>query len=319
MLNTNNNEHVVKSREQGDSGKTFKDYLTEQGYSKTTIKSYTKSIEIFLKWCKRNKETPELIDYKTLLKYIKYLQRPVSRSGKTRSKRTVKHQIGITKIYFKYLLSENHRADNPIEDVNLKGVKRSLNHNLLDADELEDLYYSFETDNYQEDYHKYTLKRAKVIIGLMVYQGLNTTDLSHLKTEHLQLNKGKIYVPSTRRSNARTLELKPWQIMEFMEYENEVRPIIQDKIKNHDDRLFPINARFNSIVYHIFKKLKKYNQKVENSKQIRASVITNWLGQYNLRKVQYLAGHRYISSTERYLQDDLENLHEMVNNFHPIS
>jgi len=293
---------------------SFRTYLEQQNYSETTIESYTKSINTFLKWCKRNKETPELIDYKTFLKYLKYLQR----KGKT-SKRTQKHQIGITKIYFKYLLSENHRADNPIEDLNIKGVKRSFNHNLLDADELEDLYYSFETEHYQEEYHKYTNKRAKVIIGLMVYQGLNTTDLSHLKTEHLQLNKGKIYVPSTKRSNARTLELKPWQIMEFIEYQNEVRPIIQDKIKTYDDQLFPINARFNSITYQIFKKLKKYNQKVENAKQIRASVITNWLGQYNLRKVQYLAGHRYISSTERYLQDDLENLHEIVNNFHPIS
>ena len=55
------------------------------------------------------------------------------------------------------------------------------------------------------------------------------------------------------------------------------------------------------------------------SSKERASVITNWLGHYNLRKVQYLAGHRYISSTERYLQDDLENLHEIVNNFHPIN
>lgn len=297
----------------------YRSYLEKQGYSKTTITSYTKSIKTFLKWCKRNNETPELIDYKTFLKYLKYIQRKPARRGGQTSKRTQKHQIGITKIYFKYLLSENHRADNPIEDLNIKGVKRSFNHNLLDADELEDLYYSFETDNYQEEYHKYTLKRAKVIIGLLVYQGLNTTDLSHLKTEHLQLNKGKIYVPSTKRSNARTLELKPWQIMEFMEYENEVRPIIQDKIKTYDDQLFPINARFNSIVYHIFKKLKTYNQKVENAKQIRASVITNWLGQYNLRKVQYLAGHRYISSTERYLQDDLENLHEIVNALHPIS
>jgi len=43
------------------------------------------------------------------------------------------------------------------------------------------------------------------------------------------------------------------------------------------------------------------------------------LTKYNLRQVQYLAGHRYISSTEKYVQDDLENLHEIVNNFHPIS
>ena len=102
--------------------------------------------------------------------------------------------------------------------------------------------------------------------------------------------------------------------MEFIVYQNEIRPIIQDKIQNHSEQLFNSNARFNAIIYHIFKKLKKYNQKVKNIKQIRASVITNWLRQYNLRKVQYLAGHRYISSTERYLQDDLENLHEIVNN-----
>ena len=71
--------------------------------------------------------------------------------------------------------------------------------------------------------------------------------------------------------------------------------------------------------FDILKKLKKTNHKVTNANQIRASVITNWLKQYNLRQVQYLAGHRYISSTERYLEDDLENLHDMVNNFHPIN
>ena len=153
----------------------------------------------------------------------------------------------------------------------------------------------------------------------MMYQGLNTADLGNLQIEHLQLSKGKIYVPSTTRSNARKLELKPWQIMEYIAYQDEIRPIIQDKTQNNSELLFNSNARFNSIIYHIFKKLKKYNQKVENIKQIRTSVIANWLGNYNLRKVQYFAVHRYISSTERYLQDDLGNLHEIVNNFHPIN
>mgnify|MGYP000058667837 FL=1 len=298
----------------GDSPlKSYKTYLQEQGYSETTIIGNERQIEIFEKWCKKNHTSPTEIDYKNILKYIKHLQR------KGTTKKTVKHKIGTLKIYFKYLLSENYRIDNPIENINIKGVKRTINYNLLEADELEDLYYSFESDNVTDTYHRLTAKRAKVIIGLIVYQGLNTTDLGNLKIEHLQLSKGKIYVPSTKRSNARTLDLKPWQIMEFIAYQNEVRPIIQDKIQNHSEQLFNSNARFNAIIYHIFKKLKKYNQKVKNIKQIRASVITNWLKQYNLRKVQYLAGHRYISSTERYLQDDLENLHEIVNNFHPIS
>ena len=292
---------------------TYKSYLEKENYTKSTVKSYENGIEIFIKWCKRNHTKPDLIDYKIFLKFIKYLQR------KGTTKKTVKHKIGTLKIYFKHLQSENYRIDNPIENINIKGVKRTINYNLLEADELEDLYYSFESDNVTDTYHRLTAKRAKVIIGLIVYQGLNTTDLSNLQIEYLQLSKGKIYVPSTTRSSARELELKPWQIMEFIAYQNEVRPIIQNKIGNHSEQLFNTNARFNAIVYHIFKKLKKYNQKVENIKQIRASVITNWLGQYNLRKVQYLAGHRYISSTERYLQDDLENLHEIVNNFHPIS
>ena len=293
--------------------KIYKEYLQEQGYSETTIIGNERQVEIFEKWCKKNHTSPIEIDYKTSLKFIKYLTR------KGNSKKTINHRLRSIKIHFEYLIAVGFRLDNPIENTIVKGVKRTINYNLLEADELEDLYYSFETDKYQEEYHEYTLKRAKVIIGLMMYQGLNTTDLGNLQIEHLQLSKGKIYVPSTIRSNARELELKPWQIMEFIEYQNEVRPIIQDKLQNHSEQLFNSNARFNSIIYHIFKKLKKYNQKVENIKQIRASVITNWLGNYNLRKVQYLAGHRYISSTERYLQDDLENLHEIVNNFHPIN
>ena len=293
--------------------KTYKDYLEQQNYSETTIIGNQKQVELFKHWCKQNNTTAIEIDYKTCLKYIQHL------TQKAITKKTINHRLRSIKIYFNYLIDQEYRLDNPIETTTIKGEKRTLNYNLLEAEELEDLYYSFETHTYQEDYHQYTLKRVKVIIGLIVYQGLNTTDLSHLKLEHLQLSKGKIYIPSTKRSNARELELKPWQIMEFIDYINEVRPTIQNKIKNQREQLFNTNARFNSIVYHLFKKLKKYNQKVENIKQIRASVITNWLGQYNLRKVQYLAGHRYISSTERYLQDDLENLHEIVNNFHPIS
>ncbi len=292
----------------------YKSYLQKENYSPSTVENYTKSIEIFLKWCKRNDTTPETIDYKTILKYIKYLQR------KKNSKKTVKHQLGIVKSYFKYLLSKNYRSDNPVENIHIKGVKRTINYNLLEADELEDLYYSFETENIKDPYHRLTAKRNKAITGLMVYQGLNTTELIQLEIENLELYKGKIYIKSGRRSNARMLELKSWQVIELLEYTKEIREEIKQRKNVQSERLFiPNNARLGNTVLHIIKKLKKTNHKVTNINQIRASVITNWLGQYNLRKVQYLAGHRYISSTERYLQDDLENLHEIVNNFHPIS
>ncbi|QTE21160.1 tyrosine-type recombinase/integrase [Polaribacter cellanae] len=292
----------------------YRSYLQKESYGLTTIESYTKGAENFVKWCKRNHTTPDLIDYKTFLKYIKYLQR------KNTTKKTIKHKIGTLKIYFKYLLSENYRIDNPIENINIKGVKRTINYNVLEADELEDLYYSYETENIKDSYHKLTAKRNKIIVGLLVYQGLNTSELIKLEIQDLQLYKGKIYIKSGARSNARTLELKSWQVIELLEYVKEIREEIKLKWNMENERLFiPNNARLGNTIQFILKKLKKINHKVNNGNQIRASVITNWLKQYNLRQVQVLAGHRYISSTERYLQDDLESLHEIVNNFHPIS
>jgi integrase/recombinase XerD len=294
--------------------KTFSHYLQQEKYSETTIKSYNTTVEKFTDWCRKYDTSVEEIDYKTFLKYIQHLQ------NKQVKKTTVKHQLGALKIYFKYLVFEHYREDNPIESINIKGVKRVMNYNLLESDELEDLYYSFDTENYQEEYHRLTAKRNKIIVGLMVYQGLNTTELKQLELEDLQLYKGKIYIKSGARSNSRTLELKSWQVIELLEYVKEIREEIKHKWNMESEHLFiPNNPRLGATIYHILKRLKKVNHKVKNLHQIRASVITNWLKQYNLRQVQILAGHRYISSTERYVQDDLENLHEIVNNFHPIS
>ena len=300
---------------------TYKSYLEKENYSTSTIESYINGAEIFIKWCKKNGTTAIEIDYKNCLKYIKYLTR------KGNSKKTVNHKLQSIKIYFNYLIDQAFRVDNPIENTTVKGVKRITNYNILEPDELEDLYYSFETENIADKYHRLCAKRNKIIVGLLVYQGLNTSELIKLELEDLQLYKGKIYIKSGTRSNSRALELKSWQVIEFLEYVKEFREKILER-KSLDlsaeqagtNRIFiPNNARLGNTVQHIIKKLKKINHKVTNIHQIRASVITNWLKQYNLRQVQVLAGHRYISSTERYLQDDLESLHEVVNNFHPIS
>ncbi len=285
----------------------YNEYLKEQGYTDSSIQTYLREIHLFTQWCKKQGATVSSIDYKTSLKYIKHLTR------KGNSKKTVNHKLGSLKTYFAYLIGESYRTDNPLDNVVVRGVTRGISHTLLDPEELEDLYYSYEGGNTRS-------KRNKVIVGLLVYQGLHTLDLKHLRVEHLQLQKGKLYVSGKAKSNARELDLKPWQIMEFMEYTNEVRYVLLKRTKNCRDhqQLFPYNDDRFTMLEYLLKKLKGYNQKVKSIQQIRASVITNWLSQYNLRKVQYLAGHRYISSTERYLQDDLENLHEMINNFHPI-
>lgn len=290
----------------------YKDYLLNEGYAPSTVSSNIREVHYFKIWCKKQGETPEGIMYKSILKYIKHL------TGKGNGKRTVNHKLGSLKHYFTYLIEEGLRGNHPLENTEIKGTQRVFHYDLLEEEELEDLYYSYKTEGIKDPYHQLTAKRNKVIVGFMVYQGLGTRDLSMLKVEDLQLNKGKLYVPSTRKSNARELELKSWQVMGLMEYQSETRLLLQKRIENYSEQLFPLNTRFTVITSGIIKKLRNYNRKVENIKQLRASVITNWLKVYNLRKVQYLAGHRYISSTERYEQDDLERLEEMIELHHPI-
>ena len=295
----------------------YQEYLEQNNYSKTTIEHYLKRIKEFTAWSKKYGIKATEIDYKTTLKYIKYLQQ------KRIQVQTINNNIVTLRNYFNYLIETNKRTENPIEEVSVKGTVKRVLHNLLDADELEDLYYSFETDTFKK-YSNYktklTAKRNKIITGLIVYQGLNTTNLKSLLLEHLELYKGKIYVPSTRRNNSRTMELKSWQVLDLLEYINEIRPEIAKYNKIHNEQLLIPQNHFNDLIQRgIIKQLKKINNKAGNVNHLRASVIVNWLKQFNIRKVQYLSGHKYISSTESYKQNNLESLHEAVNEFHPLS
>ncbi len=252
------------------------------------------------------------MDYKTFLKYIEHLRTRNIKPG------TLKGYISSLKVYFEYLVAENYRQENIIAPIHIKGVKKHLLRNLLSPDELEDLYYSYPTENG----NPLTRKRNKVIIGLLVYQGITAQNLHQLEIEHVQLYKGRIEIPGSKKSNSRVLELKPWQLMELMGYIKEIHPrILQHTHRETRQLLLPLGGsnQLHNTLQKLTKELKKTHQQFISLKQLRASVIVNWLKTYNLRKVQYMAGHRYISSTERYKQDDLENLHHTIATYHPFS
>ncbi len=290
----------------------FESYLESQNYSVSTVKEYVRKVSLFICWTAQNGIDPHRINYGQLMEYVSHLQNKKNQSA------SINNELSALKTHFQYLIYEGIRIDNLAEGLVIKGGKKKVLHNLLDSDELEDLYYSYEMKSVKREDFKVAAQRNKVMVGLMVYQGLNTTDLKALEIEHAQPYKGKIEVPGTRRSNPRTLELKPWQVIELMEYINEVRPQIAIQRKERNENLFIPNHHLKDIVSSIVKQLKRYNLKVESLNQIRASVIVNWLKQHNIRKVQYFAGHRYISSTESYKQDNLEHLQEVVVKFHPL-
>jgi len=78
------------------------------------------------------------------------------------------------------------------------------------------------------------------------------------------------------------------------------------------------SENFSNTLSTLKRQLHQVSRQVESLDQLRASVIVHWLKQHNLRQVQVMAGHRYISSTEAYQASNLDDLKSDIGKYHPF-
>ena len=138
-----------------------------------------------------------------------------------------------------------------------------------------------------------------------------------------------------RNTCSRYLQLQPQQILEINAYLKRVRPGIlkgtgkkrpvrkPDQVNQEliSERMFCSmggSEDLRSTLLHMFRNIRSTYPEIRNAKQIRSSVITHWLKHYNLRQVQYMAGHKYVSSTERYQLNNLDKLQGQLEKYHPL-
>lgn len=133
-----------------------------------------------------------------------------------------------------------------------------------------------------------------------------------METDHINLHAGTVYIPSTARSNSRQLPLSFMQVLPLNRYLTEIRPLLQPK----SEELIPGNV--SNLLSLMMPGLQKINPSIRNALHIRASVILHWLTLHNKREVQYKAGHKYISSTERYVRQEMGSLTDQLAKYHPF-
>jgi integrase/recombinase XerD len=309
----------------------FKIYLQELGNGENTIRQKMNYAGYFLKWLENEHLQPENARYNDLLNFIDYckLEGDALSGVEGNSKKHINSKLRSIRNFYEYMKKGNPNIINPATNLHLKGIKQKLPSNIIGFKELEKLYESFEINDTRS-------KRNKIILGLLVYQGITTEELQQLEPNHLRLKEGKIYVPSNRRRNSRTLELKPFQILDLYEYLTEIRPQILkeitkpkparkpdaiNKARLKEQLFISINGSENikNSLHHLFQSIRKTNPEIRSAKQIRASMITYWLKNHNLRQVQYFAGHKYVSSTERYQTNNLDKLQDRLEKLHPLN
>jgi len=288
--------------------KPFKSYLQTKNYRPSTIKSYSDMVKHFKTWTQNENIPLKDIRYADLLAYINVL------IEKGDQNKTVNIKLRAITLYYDRLKTSGEIKTNPAETLRMRNITRKLPQNLLNKKTTEKIYKEYPENTIYE-------KRDKLILSLMTYQALTTADISKLQIRHINLEKAKIYIPQNNRNNSRTLKLKAFQIIPFQNYINEIRPEILKTTNKQNDNLFISTGTSNNMkntFIAIRRKLQNTNEEFKNFKQIRASVITNLLKHKNIREVQYFAGHRYVSSTERYLINNIEDLKKQVNKYHPL-
>lgn len=301
----------------------FKEWLQLKKYSPATVKSIVTRVEYFRRWSvTENIFELEEITYQDAMIFMQWC------SKRGASQKTIANYLLHIRKFYQFLISEGIVKENPVAHIKVQGIKRKVYHDILNAQELQTLYNQYPTTiEYEagkiippQEKNILSRKRNKVILGLFIYQGLRVEEVAAINLQDLQLREGKITIHSQRRTAARTMKLESHQVYELMDYIHETRKTFLESGAISEKLFLQMRKsdNFHSVTQVMLNHLRKINNRVKNFDQIRASVITAWLKQYDLRKAQYLAGHKYVSSTEVYKENIIDELQDDITKYHPL-
>jgi integrase/recombinase XerD len=258
-------------------------------------------------------DNPTQARYKDVLNYLE------KKRSNGRKANTLLTYVAAIKVYYDWLKKTGKRKDHPCKYMRLKD---RIDHRV----NVQDLFSSSELDLLMEQPTRVIKKlpriglRDKVILSLLIYQGLTTKNIINLELKDLNLEQATIYIKGETTLNARTLELHPKQIMLINKYLNEERIILN---RSNSGKLI-LTRRYQEErgcgVHDVVKVHKHlFKDKTLTPLAIRQSVIANLLkAQKDIRAVQVFAGHKSPMTTERYQQTGIEELTAAVLKYHPL-
>jgi integrase/recombinase XerD len=300
---------------------TFDNYLETKGYRPLTLTAYKREHRKTMQWLREENLDPENLQYKNLLVLIGHCR------AQGRSTGDINKVLNVARLYFNYLIKEGRATENPALGLSVKGYQRRIPHSLLEPEVLAGLYQGYRATGAKR-------QRNKAMLGLLIYQGLSIGELEKLGAGHLKLREGKIQVPGGIKSNGRTLALEAPQILDLQEYLQISRPQLLKEARQYqrsqtgkEDPEGPLffstegGEKLQQTVRHMVQELKENLPETGKltAMKVRESVIAHWLKTKDIRIVQYMAGHKYASSTERYKEARLEALIEALEAFHPLN
>jgi integrase/recombinase XerD len=230
--------------------------------------------------------------------------------------RTVSRMLSAIKKYYDYLLHIGTRKDHPCKSILLRDTRRR-NIQLQDLFSTQELEHLIESKPRSQRNRKVNQTRNKLLLSLLIYQGMARTEISKIETSDINFEEGTIKARGDERTNSRTLPLKAKQTHLIYEYMNKERP------RTESEKLFigmrgdPMSS--DCLCRIVLRYQYLFAEKSLNCQTIRMSVTRNLLKEgKDIRIVQTYMGHKSPSTTEKYKQSHTEELKAEIQKYHPL-
>ena len=289
--------------------KDFKHFMKiERGLSENTVQSYCFDVKKLINYLEENeiKDSATKINKHTIKEFLYHI-------SKYKNSRTQSRIISGLRSFFEYLIFENYRRDNPLEQIETPKIGRKLP-DTLSIEEIDKIINTIEPKNNLDH-------RNKTIIELLYSCGLRVSELINLRLSDLFFKENFIKV--TGKGNKQR----------FVPIGKNTQKIVSTYIDSQRS-LNKISPVYSDIIFlnrygrkltraMIFTVVKKTVEKAKIKKNIsphtfRHSFATHLLENgADLRSIQMMMGHQSITTTEIYMHLDKKHLKAVMNQFHP--
>nr|WP_321246090.1 site-specific tyrosine recombinase/integron integrase [uncultured Psychroserpens sp.] len=292
----------------------YKYYLKiERGLSNNSIVNYELDVEKLINYLDTNNTisiSPINIDYKQVQAFI-------YDASKQLNSRSQSRLISGLRSFFNYLVFEDYRKTNPLDQIESPKIGRKLP-DTLSINDIDDLINAIDLT---KEYNGMRIgERNRAILETLYSCGLRVSELTNLKISDLFFEEGFIKVTG-KGDKQRFVPIGP-NTQKYILIWKDIRNHINVQ-PDHKDTLF-LNNRgkqlTRAMIFTIIKNLAKAINlnKVISPHTFRHSFATHLLENgADLRAIQLMLGHESITTTEIYMHVDRSHLKEVLLNHHP--
>jgi integrase/recombinase XerD len=278
----------------------------ERGLSRNTLAAYRTDLNSLSRWLGESGKTLEEAGRSDLLDYI------AARVESGARPRSTARQLSSFRRFFRHLLRDGDRKDDPTSQIEMPKIGRPLPKSLTEA-EVEALLEAPDTSDCLGH-------RDRTMLEVLYATGLRVTELVNLSLNQINLNQGVLRIVG--KGNRERLIPLGEESLEWIE--QFIRgPRSEILLDRQSDYLFPTRRGDHMTRQAFWHLIKRYAQKAEVGRALSPHTLRHAFATHllnhgaDLRVVQMLLGHSDLSTTQIYTHVARERLKDLHARHHP--